>query len=55
MILRNVNLYDLTCMQNFEVALEVVYGLLWIIFKEGFEFEFILKQGLQYGSTVDTW
>jgi hypothetical protein len=35
MIFMTVNLYNPTCMQNFEVTEQVAYVLIWIIFKRG--------------------
>jgi hypothetical protein len=52
MIFRNANLDDLTCMQNFDVTIQVVYALLWIIFKRNLNLNFVLKQGLYYRYTV---
>jgi hypothetical protein len=49
-----VNLDGLTCMQKFEVTTQVANDLIWIIIQIGFEFEFILKQGLHSRNTVDT-
>jgi hypothetical protein len=55
MIFKNVNLYDLTCMQNFEVTIQVFYALLWIIFKMDLNLNSILKQGSYHRNIVDTW
>jgi hypothetical protein len=35
MIFMIVNLYNPTCMQNYEVTTQVGYALTWIIFKRG--------------------
>jgi hypothetical protein len=52
MIFMNVNLYGLTCMQNFEVTTQVANDLIGKHIQIGFEF--ILKHGLQSRNTVDT-
>jgi hypothetical protein len=54
MIFLNVNLDGLTWMQNFEVTTQVAIDLIWKYIQIGFEFKFILKQGLQARNTVDT-
>jgi hypothetical protein len=54
MIFLNVNLDGLTWMQNFEVTTQVAIDLIWKYIQIGFEFKFILKQGLQARNIVDT-
>jgi hypothetical protein len=54
MIFMNVNLDGLTCMQNFEVTIQLVaIDLLWKYIQIGLAFEFILKQNLHARNIVD--
>jgi hypothetical protein len=50
-----VNLDDPTCVQNFEVTIQVVYALIWEIFKRGFELEFQTQSWFIIQNTVYIW